>query len=185
MDGVRVFSTSLTRTINIPADFYDQDAATPDLVTALSLAGINPEAERSVRAFPLVAGRYLETDDAGAALISRTLADTLHLDVGGSFRIPSADGTTTLTVVGILQAQIAPGNETIWVNLPEAQAMMNTADKVNIININTDTMAMEERRVQVQRNIEAALGDHSSTLGADAVSSPYASRFSALNQRKP
>src|SRR5512134_2580377 len=36
VDGVRVYSTSLTRTINIPADFFDNDASKPDTVNALS-----------------------------------------------------------------------------------------------------------------------------------------------------
>jgi len=159
VDGVRVYAASLTRTINIPADFFDKDANKPDIVTALSLAGIDPEAERALRAFTPVDGRYLQADDSNTALISRTLADVLNVDVGDTFRIPSADGTTELIVVGILPAQIMPGNETVWVNLPEAQAITNAPGKVNMININTETLAMEERRAEVQGNIEAALGD--------------------------
>ncbi|MBK8783800.1 MAG: ABC transporter permease [Anaerolineales bacterium] len=159
VDGVRVYAASLTRTINIPADFFDKDSNKLDTVTALSLVGIDPEAEHSLRAFPLVAGRYLQTDDSTSAVISRTLADTLKMDVGDTFRIPSADGTTELTIVGILPAKITPGNETVWVNLPDAQSITNAPGKVNTININTETMAMEERRAEVQANIETALGD--------------------------
>jgi putative ABC transport system permease protein len=158
VDGVRVYAASLTRTINIPADFFDRDPNKSDIVTALSLVGIDPEKENSLRAFALVAGRYLQADDSAAAVISRTLADTLKMDVGDTFRIPSVDGTTALTIVGILPAKITPGNETVWVNLPDAQAITNALGKVNTININTETMAMEERRAEVQANIEAALG---------------------------
>ncbi len=43
VDGVRVYSSSLTRSINIPANFYDNDASKLDTVTALSLVGIDPE----------------------------------------------------------------------------------------------------------------------------------------------
>ena len=166
VDGVRVYAPSLTRTLNIPADFFDKDSNKPDTVTVLSLVGINPEAERSIRAFAPTAGRYLEADDTASALISSTLANTLKVDVGDTFRIPSVNGTTELTVVGILPAQITPGNETVWVNLPEAQLMTNTPGKVNTININTETTAMEERRAQVQKNIETALGSeyHVGTL---------------------
>ncbi|MEW6403580.1 MAG: FtsX-like permease family protein, partial [Chloroflexota bacterium] len=166
VDGVRVYASSLTRSINIPADFFDQDASKPDSVTVLSLVGINPEAARSIRAFPLVAGRYLEESDANSAIISRTLADTLKVDVGDTFRLPSVEGTTELTVVGILPAQLTPGDETIWVNLPTAQLMTNALGKVNTIDINTDTMAMEERRAEAQKNIESALGNqyHVGTL---------------------
>lgn len=159
VDGVRVYAPSLTRAINIPADFFDKDSNKPDTVTVLSLVGIDPEMERSLRAFTMVEGRYLESDDAASVLISRTFADTLKVNVGDTFRIPSVEGTTELTVVGILPAQIMPGNETVWVNLTQAQLMTNTPGKVNTININTETTAMEERRAEVQQNIETALGN--------------------------
>lgn len=159
VDGVRVYATSLTRTINIPADFFDRDAGKPDTVTALSLVGIHPEATRAIRSFPLAAGRYLEPTDTAGAIISRTLADTLKVDVGDTFRVPSVEGTTELTIVGILPAQLTPGTETVWVNLAQAQSITNAPGKVNTIDINTEAMAMEERRAEVQRNIEGALGD--------------------------
>ena len=159
VDGVRVYAPSLDRNVNIPADFFDNDPNQPDAITVLSLAGIDPETENTLRAFLIVEGRILQTGDTSAAVISRSLADTLQVNVGETFRIPSSDGTTELTVVGILPAQITPGNETVWVNLPQAQSITNTPGKVNIININTETMAMEERRAEVQKNIETALGN--------------------------
>lgn len=159
VDGVRVYAASLNRTINIPADFFDKDTSKLDTITAINLVGIKPETERSLRAFSLVDGRYLQADDSNSALVSRTFADSLHLEVGETFLLPSADGTTELTVVGILPAQLTSGNETIWVNLPVAQTIMNALGKVNTISINTETTAMEERRAEVQANIESALGD--------------------------
>ena len=158
VDGVRVYAASLTRTLNIPANFYDKDASKADTITALSLTGIDPEAAHSIRAFAIVEGRYLEANDTSSTLISRTLADSLKLGVGDTFLVPSVDGTTELTVAGILPAQLTGGNEEIWVNLPEAQLITNEPGKVNIIDINTDTTALEERRAEVQKNIETALG---------------------------
>jgi putative ABC transport system permease protein len=159
VDGARVYAASLNRTINIPADFFDKDASKLDTTTVINLVGINPEAERSLRAFSLVDGRYLQADDINSALVSRTFADSLQIGVGETFLLPSADGTTELTVVGILPAQLGAGNETVWVNLPEAQSITNALGKVNTISINTETTAMEERRAEVQANIESALGD--------------------------
>ncbi|MBI2333347.1 MAG: ABC transporter permease [Chloroflexi bacterium] len=158
VDGVRVYAPSLTHTVNIPADFYDKNTELPDLVTALSLEGIQPEEARSVRAYPLVEGRYLEANDTNAAVISRTLADALKLQVGDAFFIPSVDGMTELTVVGILPPRTTPGNEEVLVNLPEAQTIMNEAGKINTIDINVETTALEERRAEIKKNIEAALG---------------------------
>jgi putative ABC transport system permease protein len=158
VDGVRTYSSSLTHTINIPADFYDKDVNRPDTVTALSLMGVDPVAARTVRAYPIVAGRYLTTNDSASAVISRTLSDSLKVDVGDSFRIPSVDGTTELTIVGILPARTAPGNEEVLVNLPDAQAITDEVGKINTIDINVETLALEERRAEIQKNIEAALG---------------------------
>jgi len=158
LDGLRAYSPSLTHTVNIPADFYDQTADKPDTVTALSLVGVNPESARSIRSFPIVEGRYLETKDAASAVISRSLADSLKVNVGDSFRIPSVDGTVELTVVGILPASTMTGNEEVLINLPEAQMIVDEAGRVNTIDINIEAMALEERRLEIQKNIESALG---------------------------
>ena len=158
VEGVRAYAASLTHPINIPADFFDHDVNKPDAVTVLSLMGVDPEAARTVRAYPIVAGRYLQANDSASAVISRTLADTLKVDVGNTFRIPSVNGTTELTIIGILPPRTAPGNEEVLVNLPEAQLMTDEMGKVNTIDINVETMALEERRAEIQKNIEAALG---------------------------
>jgi putative ABC transport system permease protein len=158
LEGVRAYAASLEHPINIPVDFYDQDPNQPDSVTALLLLGVDPEVARSLRAYPIVAGRYLEADDSASAVISRTLADSLKVDVGDTFLIPSVDGTRALTVVGILPSRMEPGNEVVLVNLPEAQLIIDEAGRVNIIDINIETMALEERRAEIQKNIEAALG---------------------------
>ncbi len=158
VDGVRVYSASLTRTVNIPADFFDKDSAKADTITALSLVGIDPEAARSVRSYPIVEGRYLTADDAAVTVISRTLADALKLKLGDTFRIPSVDGTTELTIVGILPARTSPGNEEVLVNLPQSQTMTDEPGKVNTIDINIESYADEARRAQIQTNIENALG---------------------------
>jgi putative ABC transport system permease protein len=158
VDGIRVFASSLTHTVNIPADFYDKNTDVLDTVTALSLVGVNPEEARSVRAYPIMEGRYLEASDTNAVVITRTLADSLKLQLGDTFFIPSVDGTTELTVVGILPPRMAPGNEEILVNLPEAQVITNEIGKVNTIDVNVETTALEERRAEIKKNIEAAIG---------------------------
>ncbi|MCC6569483.1 MAG: ABC transporter permease [Anaerolineales bacterium] len=158
VDGVRAYSPSLTRVVNIPADFYDDDSNQPDVVTALSLVGVIPEAARSVRAYPLVEGRYLKDTDTNAVIISRTLSDSLKAKLGDTIRIPSVDGTADLTIVGILPARTSPGNEEILVNLPTAQTITNDVNEINTIDIVIETFAQEERRNEIQTNIQNALG---------------------------
>ena len=158
IDGIRAMAASLNRTINLPPDYVDRDPSHPDTVIALNLIGLIPEEARSLRSYPVLAGRYLEDSDTASAVITQTLADAFSVDVGDTFTLPAASGTTTLTVVGILPGNIMPGNEKVLVNLPQAQLMTNEPSKVNLIELNVEAFADQARRAEIQANVEAALG---------------------------
>ncbi|MBN2115073.1 MAG: ABC transporter permease [Anaerolineales bacterium] len=158
IDGVRAVAASLERTINLPADFVDQDPARADRVIAVNLVGVIPEEARSIRAYPIIDGRYLNDADTAAAVISQTLADAFSVTVGDSIHLPSISGLTELTVVGILPASIGPENESVLVNLPQAQKMTGDIGKVNVIRLNVEAFADKDRRTEIQSRIETALG---------------------------
>jgi len=63
VDGILAVSGSLNRTVNLPADYFDGDPAQRDQLTALALVGIEPEAAQSLRAYPVVTGRFLQAGD--------------------------------------------------------------------------------------------------------------------------
>jgi putative ABC transport system permease protein len=159
VEGLRAVSPSLQRTVNLPADFVDGDPGRLDNINAVKLTGIDPERSRAVRAYPLVAGRYLEADDSASALISQTLADAFSVKVGDSISLPTSRGLEQLIIVGILPARTDPGNEEVIVTLAQAQAMTGEAGKINVLDVNiSDSFAGEARRAEIQANIEAALG---------------------------
>jgi putative ABC transport system permease protein len=160
LDGVRAVSGSLNKTINLPADFADHDPTRPDRLTVVNLVGILPEAARSVRAFPVVEGRYLEASDTGSAVITQTLADSLSIKLGDAFALPTPDGMTNLTVIGLLPGNISGSTEEVLVNLPQAQMMTREVGKINLISLNVEAFAGEARRAQIQKEIESALGGH-------------------------
>lgn len=160
LDGVRALAASLNRTINLPPDYVDQDPAHPDTVVAVNLIGIIPEEARSLRAYPVLAGRYLNDSDTASAVISQTLADAFSVKVGETFSLPTAAGLTELSVVGILPADIMPGNEEVLVNLPQAQSMTAEPGKVNLIELNVEAFAGQARRAEIQAEVEAALGEN-------------------------
>lgn len=141
LDGVRAVAASLLRTVNLPADFADRDATRPDAVTAVNLVGVSPESARAIRAYPVIAGRYLNDSDAAAAVISQTLADAFAVKVGDTLRLPAAHGVTELTIVGLLPGRIAPGNEEVLVPLAQAQRMTGDTGMVNIIELNVEAFA--------------------------------------------
>jgi putative ABC transport system permease protein len=159
LPGVRAVSATLNRTVNLPADFYDQDPAQPDANSALALIGVEPEAARSVRSYPIQSGRFLENGDSTAAVISQSLASILGIEAGGTLRMPSTEGVVTLTVVGILPARAVPGNEEVLVTLARAQQMTNEFGRINTIDINVESGADETRRAEIMKNIESVLGD--------------------------
>jgi len=160
IDGIRAMAPSLQRTINLPADFVDRDPSHLDTVTAVNLIGIIPEEARSIRSYPVLAGRYLNDSDTASAVISQTLAYALSVGVGDTFSLPAASGMTELTVVGILPADISAANEKVLVNLPQAQSMTNEPGKVNIIELNVEAFADQAQRAEIQANVEAALGEN-------------------------
>ncbi|MFZ5820781.1 MAG: FtsX-like permease family protein [Chloroflexota bacterium] len=160
IDGVRAMTASLDRAINLPADFVDRDPSHPDTVTAIHLIGVTPEEARSLRSYPVLAGRYLSDSDSASAVISQTLANAFSVQVGETFALPTASGLAELTVVGILPADILPGNEKVLVNLPQAQKMTGEAGRVNLIELNVEAFADQARRAEIQANIEAALGEN-------------------------
>lgn len=160
LDGVRAISASLQRTINLPADFVDGNPSRPDTLVAVNLIGITPESARSIRAFPVVAGRYLNDSDTAAAILTQTLADSFSVRVGDTLTLPSATGTTQLTIVGLLPGRISPGNEEVFVPLSQAQKMTGETGKVNLIELNVEAMAGEARRAEIQASLEAALGEN-------------------------
>ncbi|PKN93912.1 MAG: hypothetical protein CVU44_08845 [Chloroflexi bacterium HGW-Chloroflexi-6] len=160
IDGVRAVAASLQRTINLPADFVDGDLVRPDTLVAVNLIGITPETARALRAYPVVSGRYLDDSDNASAVITQTLADAFSVKVGDTLLLPSTAGMTELTVVGLLPGRIAPGNEEVLVPLAQAQQMTGDPGKVNILELNVEAFAMQERRAEIQASIEAALGEN-------------------------
>jgi putative ABC transport system permease protein len=158
MEGVRVASATLNRTINLPANFYDQDPAYPDRVSAIALVGITPYDAKAVRSFPISTGRYLEDADRTAALISQSLADVANVQVGGSLAVPSINGVVNLVVVGILPPRTAPGNEEVFVTLAQAQEMTGEPGKINTIDINLASLD-ETRRNEITASLQTELGD--------------------------
>jgi putative ABC transport system permease protein len=158
ISGIRAASASLERTVNLPADFVDGDPTRQDRITALGLIGVNPEAAQSLHAYLVQnPGRFLQPVDTNATVISQTLADAYGVKLGDTIKIPSVNGTETLTVVGILPPRTLPGNEEVLVTLAQAQAMTGQTGQINTIEVALTTTD-ETLRNQTVAAIETALG---------------------------
>jgi putative ABC transport system permease protein len=173
IDGVRAVSATLARNIGLPADFYDNDPKRVDTIRTLSLVGVDPEKVRAMRSFPLESGRFLESADDGAAVITQTLADYLDVEPGMSFRVPTVQGVATLTVIGILPPQLEGGGEEVIVTLQQARRMSGEPDRINSIGIGiSDPTANAAGRTSIEMKIREVLG--SDFRINNAVSGPEA-----------
>jgi putative ABC transport system permease protein len=158
IEGIRVISGHLNRTVNVPADYFDGNPEKPDLVSAVSLVGINPDQAQTIHAYHIKEGRFLETGDTAVAVISESLVEALRVGLGDNFVLPTARGETELTVIGILPARAMPGNEEVLVTLPQAQSMLAMPGKINTLEANFETVD-DTRRTEIENDILAALGE--------------------------
>jgi putative ABC transport system permease protein len=157
--GVRALAGSLSRTVNIPTDYYGHSAQ----IGALTLTGIDTTAAPTLRNYPIKAGRFLRLNDQDATVITVNLADSLGLKLGDILHMPTADGDASLKIVGLLPARSRPGNEEVLVTLREAQKLLDLSNRINTVEVNLATTDQAQRDA-IQRSIEAALGDNY-TLG--------------------
>jgi putative ABC transport system permease protein len=175
ISGIRAFSATLERTVNLPADFVDGKPAVADRITALSLVGVDPEAAQSLHAYLVqTPGRFLQAADTNSTVISQTLADAYGVKLGDTIKVPSVDGTATLTVVGILPPRIIPGNEEVLVTLAQAQAMTGQTGQITTIEAALTTTD-ETLRNQTVAAIESALGSNYQVGALQSDSSMFAS----------
>lgn len=158
IEGIETTNAFLSRLINLPLDYYDNDPTKPDPVSLISLVGVNVQQATSMHAYVTQQGNFLQDGAAGSAVIRETLANALDIGVGDSFTIPTATGETTLTVVGLLPSQLsAAGNEEVFVSLSAAQNMLALPDQVNAVEANFGSVTGDERAV-IEARILSELG---------------------------
>jgi putative ABC transport system permease protein len=158
VNGVELVNAFLSRLINLPLNYYDNDADLADPVSLINLTGVNVSAATSMHAYLPQEGRFLQDGDTDSAVIRETLAEALAIGVGDSFTLPTATGEATLTVVGILPSELsAVGNEEVFVTLPAAQAMLDLIGEINVVEANFGSVSNDERAV-IEERILSQLG---------------------------
>lgn len=158
VEGVSVVSGLLDRTVNLPADYFDNDATTPDAVNALSLVGISIDQATALHSYQVSDGRFLQAGDTDAAVISRSLADAAGRGLGDTLTLPTPAGQATLTIVGLLPPRAQLGNEEVLVTLSEAQTLLEMPGRINTVEANFDVVG-EDARAAIEQAILAELGD--------------------------
>ncbi len=151
VEGIAEVAGSLRRNVLLPPDLAGRAG-----LNAVTLVGVEPEVAARMRRYPLKDGRFLTAGDGDAILISRGLAEKLALSVGGRLTLPSAQGTTDLEVVGILDVPSIPGVEEVFVPLPAAQRLLGMPGQINVIEA---VVKPGVDRSKAEQAVLAALGD--------------------------
>lgn len=155
INGVGWATSSLSHPIALP--LTDGQAAQSLLVIGVDLATVG-----NVRPYRMAAGRFLETGDNQATVITQSQASQNNLQVGDSLTLPSADGSRQFTIVGILDVLALPGSVPVTIPLPAAQELFNEPGRINLIEVRFSSEADPE---QVKAAVQATLGDHYQMTG--------------------
>ena len=163
VDGVRVVSGLLNRSMNVTADYFDGDPSIPDAISALTLVGLDVDQATALHSYRVIEGRFLEpaaanSGGAAEAVLSQSLSEAIGIGLGETLSLPAAGGETELTVVGILPSRVLPGNEEVLVTLAQAEKMLAMPGRINTIEVNYNSLD-ETRRAAIERAILDELGD--------------------------
>lgn len=154
-----------------PLTTRDGLADAPGMV---NVVGLNPTSAGGVRDFPLAQGRALAAGDGDGdvAVLASDLAARLDVRVGDTLTLPSATGTTKLTVVGTLSTPSVPGQEQVFVPLATAQDLFALGDRITVVEA---ALTPGVDRTAVEDNLRRALGDRYTVGGLSSNGSLLAS----------
>ena len=155
IDGIAEATAYLSKTITLPT-ILGGSSDTLNGVSSINLTGVDPEQAQKTRIYSMLSGRFLTPEDTNAVVLSQTLAANLKLDLGNTLTIPSANGKTDLTVIGIMNVTSPTAISQVMVPLSTAQQILGTPDQINSIDLlftaNADAAAIKSA-------LQADLGD--------------------------
>lgn len=169
--GVAAASGEVQQPAPLAARVGPSTGSGTDAPSLVNVVGIEPAAEK-VRDFPLAAGRALVAGDGDVAVLASDLAGRLELRLGDDLVLPSASGTTRLTVVGLLSAASVPGQEQVYVPLATAQSMFGLGQRLTVVEA---SLVPGADRAAVEDTVRRALGDRYSVGGLSSNASLLAS----------
>ncbi|HNT55880.1 MAG TPA: ABC transporter permease, partial [Anaerolineaceae bacterium] len=166
--GVGSATGILSQPLIIPDSLVRPAVADYQPVKSIVVVGVDPATVAQVRAFSIQAGRFLQSADGQAVLISESLAEKLDLRPDDVWTLPAATGTVDLTVVGVYApAMPVIGSEEIYVPLEQAQQMFNLPGQINTIEAVLDANA---DNAAVSAAVQSRLGSTYSLIAPDGDS---------------
>ncbi len=150
--GIR-HTTTRTREFIEAAPPPDDSAAAPDeqAFVRIEVTGVVPKTERLFRKRTLAAGRFLKSDDSGAVVIERLLAEQFGLETGDAIFLRHKSPPHPInkfTVVGIIDRRRASMNQAmmVWGRLDEVQSLCKLPNMIKAVDIIVANPNMENIR---------------------------------------
>jgi putative ABC transport system permease protein len=137
----------------------------------LSLVGVDPAVAPDLHDYQITQGRFLKQGDGTVAVISERLADSLGVKLNDTMKLPTTQGVVKLTIVGLLPSHVSVGNEQVIITLAQAQKLLDTPGRINVIEANLTTKDKVESAAIVDQ-IKAQLGN-TYTLGGLSSGSEF------------
>ncbi len=154
VSGLRSLAGSISRPVNLPPNFYGPDASVP----SLTLVGIDPEAGPLLHDYTTTEGRFIKDGDGNRAVIRRSLADQLGLQIGDTLRMPTTEGVVRLEIVGLRPGVALAGGEEVLIPLDQAQKLLAMQGQLNVIEANLETTDEAQRQTIIDQ-VQAQLGN--------------------------
>lgn len=164
-EGIAAIGGSLERVVNLLPHFYGKDST----VSALAVVGIDPKVAPDLHEYRIIQGRFLQSGDNKAAVISERLANDLGLQLNDTLKLPTAEGVVKLTLVGLTPGRALIGNEQVLITLTQAQKLFDMPGRISVIEINLTTKEPEQSAAIVAA-IQGQLGDMYSLGGLSSGS---------------
>lgn len=146
--------------------------AAPGALAQVTVVGLDLSTVAAIKEFSLADGRLLTPGDNGSVMMNTDLAAQLDLHLGDTLVLPSAGGTTSFRVVGLLDAATVPGQEQVYVTLPAAQQLFGLGNRVTQLEA---SFAPGADRAATEAAAAAALGPGYRVGGVSSESSLLAS----------
>jgi putative ABC transport system permease protein len=171
LPGITAAAGSIQRTLVLP----EVDARALSLGGALpniSLSGLDPQTEQKIHSYPIKAGRFLLPSDGDAMVVSSRLARQADLRVGSQVRLPTAAGSASFEVIGIVDEPAQIDAFQVYVPLRTAQQVFNLPGQVNEIDARFAPGVDHDQEVS---QALAQLGDNFTTTRLESSASIFAS----------
>lgn len=159
--GVALVTGVLEQRLHLPAAYQ---IATNDgrPIDVLVINGWEPDTSRAVVPFQVVAGRWLAPDDSTTAMVLESFVQRTGVQLGDMLRLPTADGSRTFEIVGVLPARPVFGDEEVYIPLAAAQQLFGMPGQINAI---AGQVTPDSDADAVRQAVAARLGD-GYTIGA-------------------